>query len=1659
MALILFIRSPWGQDIIVNKATSYVSGKTSTKVSIDRLFVTFSGNLFLEGLFLEDLNGDTLIYSKNIETGVAIRPLISSGDIKISTLQWEGLRANINRDADKGTFNFDFLIDAFTEEEDDDDVTDKSPNDVDNAGEGSKFPRLTVGPINFKDFRIRYYDGELGVDLSADWDEIRVRLDEIDLNKMNFGIDEFSIIGSKIDYRQFKAFPEPEESTDSDLPLPLLVLERFNIKQANWKFHSIPDGIEANLDIGDFWVELPEADLEQQKILLKSFGLHDSDINIKMVSGTESPSSSEQSVSDSIPFEWPDWFIELSDFDFKNNNFSYQSDNARLVRGEFNPDFIKFEGLNLQAHGIFLKDKKTGLNLDEFSFRDHSGLDLKRLSFELKVDDEKIILDNLRFSANSTNLEAGMRLDYTSIDQLINNPDRSSFELNLKSFQTDASIALFFVPELGQENYFKEIRKKGISASGHLRGDMQDLEIPNFKASYGKHTSFLLNNLTLTNYTDVEQLYVDLYKFEFQSKERELVALLAEFDIDFDIPQNISLTANAKGSIHQLHADASLKSSDGNAFFKADFEDKTNIQLKTSVELQELDLGKILQIPELKPISLKMTAEGEGSNLYDFQGFLDTEISQLQWADYDLSALVFKVEAKDTVADLLLSIDKEIIDVQFEARARLDTINPELTFMLDLKNLETQAMRLTAQDINARMKLGGKISGSMDDLRAEIKLEDAFMYYDRQAYPIGHIDLEARLSDSLTTLKLDSDFLKGEAEANSSAQVLGNAMQSYFSELVTGEADSLQNKSVKAKAEFQFKPTPFIDQLLVAGIEELDTVSFTFNFDAALASLQTQIYLPNLEYTDAKIRSFELDLDGDSNSLSLSAGFKELLYGPIDMGETRVIGTFKENDIKFAFLSLLDDDPIIDLKSVLKLSGDTLVYHIDPEGLIFNSRAWQIPESNAVYYAENHLRFEDFVFSRNNQELKLSNEILSTDEEHVGVQFKDFNLSTFTSFLNQENPIVKGTANGEFTAVNLWEAVGVLADFKVSNLEVLEIPLGVLSIDAEARTLKEYDFKLALKEGMLDLDLDGVIEASAESSRLDLELRLNEFQMAMIEKLAGDELRNTQGFLSGKVNVTGSMQDPVYDGVLDFNDVSLVVSQLNNKFSVTDDKIRVDNLGLYFEDFDIRDESGQEFNIDGKIDTEDFSEIGLDLKIRSENFQVLNSTRSDNDLFFGRANISLDMDVKGTTELPKLDVQLKINNGTNFTFIIPESQLDVVERTGVVIFVNHADPYDLLNKRETEISTRGLVGYDVKANLQIDPQAIFNVIVDERTGDNLRLQGEADLNMLMNPNGDISLSGRYEVKSGHYELNLYNLVNRRFELAEGSSVIWNGDPLDANLNLRAIYNVRTSAAELMQAQLSGSGADTRSQFRQVLRFQVYLNIGGELLQPQISFDLDIQEQDRGAFGGAVYSKIQQINEEEDEVTKQVFALLVLNQFFPTMGNDGSSGGSVNIARSSVSQVLSSQLNALSDRLFGESGFSLDMDLDSFTDYENGGAEDRTQLNLAARQRLMDDRLIISVGGQMDVEGGARERAGQGDALFGDVSLEYLLDEKGRWRAKAYRRNQFESVIDGQLIVTGISFIFNREFNALKDLWRQREVDEAIEEEDLELIDDLDEIEY
>ncbi|MDN6280589.1 MAG: translocation/assembly module TamB, partial [Psychroflexus sp.] len=207
---------------------------------------------------------------------------------------------------------------------------------------------------------------------------------------------------------------------------------------------------------------------------------------------------------------------------------------------------------------------------------------------------------------------------------------------------------------------------------------------------------------------------------------------------------------------------------------------------------------------------------------------------------------------------------------------------------------------------------------------------------------------------------------------------------------------------------------------------------------------------------------------------------------------------------------------------------------------------------------------------------------------------------------------------------------------------------------------------------------------------------------------------------------------------------------------------------------------------------------------------------------------------------------------------------------------------------------------------------------------------------------------------------------------------------------------------------------------------------GELTRPKLNFDLGMPEDERGAIGGSVYSRIRQLNQQEDQLNKQVFSLLVLSKFYPESGSDGSEGGIATMARDNLNDALSDQLNMFSDKLTKNTGIDLNFGVNSYTDYQGESAQDRTDLAISAKKKLFNDRVVVEAGSEVNVQGD--KRPGEENPVIGNVSIQYLLTKNGRWRIKGFRKSEYENVIDGQVFVSGIALIFTREFNKFKELW-------------------------
>ncbi|MDB5013211.1 MAG: hypothetical protein JWQ25_1413, partial [Daejeonella sp.] len=472
--------------------------------------------------------------------------------------------------------------------------------------------------------------------------------------------------------------------------------------------------------------------------------------------------------------------------------------------------------------------------------------------------------------------------------------------------------------------------------------------------------------------------------------------------------------------------------------------------------------------------------------------------------------------------------------------------------------------------------------------------------------------------------------------------------------------------------------------------------------------------------------------------------------------------------------------------------------------------------------------------------------------------------------------------------------------------------------------------------------------------------------------------------------------------------------------------------------------AGNNAVVDGTVFTTNYTDYKLGLDITTDNFKAVSSTKKDNKLFYGDVYLSSNLRLRGDVASPQVDGSLKINDKTVFTIVIPQSSPGVQEREGIVEFVDFSGPKSLtaLTSKLDTLNNSDITGMDVAVNIEVDSNAVFNVIVDEGTGDFLRVQGDAQLTAGIDPSGKVSLTGTYVLSEGAYNLS-FNFLKRRFDIQRGSTITWTGDPLSANIDVTAQYTANTAPIDLIQAQSNQTPADL-NRYKQKLPFEVALNIKGEMMKPDISFGVSLPTNRNYNVSkdvtDLVQTRLTQLQAEPSELNKQVFALLLLGRFVQEnpFASSGGGGGINSIARNSVSSILSDQLNKLTENLI--QGVDIDFNLVSTDDYTTGAMQNRTDLNVGLSKRLLSDRLKVSIGSNFELEG-PRNSNQSSNNLAGNIAVDYQLSKDGRYMLRAYRKNEYQGVVEGYLIETGVGFIVTLDYTQFKEIFARRSAED------------------
>ncbi|WP_228850534.1 translocation/assembly module TamB domain-containing protein [Aegicerativicinus sediminis] len=1613
----MFIRSPWGQGIIVNKIVTYITDKTGTEVSIDKAYLSFGGNLVAEGIFLEDTKEDTLVYSKYLEVNLPIWPIISNHEIAIKNVNWEGLRANVIRKDSLQGFSFQFLVNAL--------ATQDSTTTV--ADTNAVAYSFSIGEVDLTDIKVVFNDAVSGMNSNYRIGSLQAEMEKMDLDGLQFDVSNVNLKHSDIEI----SLIQPQDTTSSeDSPLPFFLFEHIAFETVNFHFNSELDDLNLNLELEKLSGSIVAINLEDPKYTIDHIELLNSKIVLNLSTNgiTEDPKSTPASNQE---FTWPPIALEINRADFENNYFELTNGKSPNIKGEFNPNNIKLAELNLEFNELILKEGLVKTNINEANFNEQSGLTLNELVGNVIIDENNIELKNLNLSLNNSKLRGDLLVTYDDLNQFISNPETGYLNVNIPNFNINPELATYFQKDLSENANFKKIQIHTISGRINANGAFSKIDLRNTQVNWGPETSLQLSGI-ISNPSNPETLAYEINSLEAVTTPKDLAVFLDTTQMGISLPKQLLLKGEAKGTSEEIIANLTLKTDQGNAIVNGKFGFGDIIDFNSGIEFQNIQLQNLLKNEQLGPLTATIQANGIGNNINTLDARLKATIDSLNLKNYKIKDLELSGSFEKGKGHLKSEYKDDNVNLNLSSYVVLDSINTEAFLTLDVIGVNLQSLGLVTRDIRAGFILNADFKGNSENYDVAAVIDRGIVVYDNSSYLLGDVSALAHVQPDTTSLQINNKILNLDLESNSEPVHLTEALKthlySYFYRDVS-RIDSIQNP-VNVKVRGRLSSDPVIDKVFFVNLRDLDTITLSMDFAEKERKLVANVNAPHINYNGYELDSLLLDVNTDKELFDFNLNFKEIKAGPLDIQKTVITGVQQNNEMELVFKAFNNDTTMMYVNSKISGNRDELIYTVNPKDLTFNFKPWNIPETNQFTYTPTQLGFTDFMLTRNEQSIGFRDDLQNISQEHIALVFNNFDIQEVLDYLNPNDEIAKGILSGELVFEKPMTDTGIVADISIQNLELLDTSFGTLTFEGDALGGNRYDFNLDTQGGDVILTLAGDYITQNETSNLDLKLDIHEFKMKALEGLSLGAIKDGQGDFTGEFAVNGSFLEPQYSGNLHFTNAQFTLTALNAPFTLENEILQVNNNLIEMDNFTVKDAKNNTLVFNGEIGTETYLNPTFNLSIKADQFEAMNSTKEDNDKFYGLAVISADVDIQGDIQIPIITGNAQVKDVTNITYVMPSASVNMEERDGVVVFVNKDNPNSILTQNQEELAE--VTGFDISANFNIENDANFTIVINEQSNDNFNVHGNGEFTYRMKPNGRMTLSGIYEINGGHYEMSLYQLVNRRFELMPGGQIRWSGNPFDAELRIKAVYEVEASASPLMGPSLSGVDPNLKNQFRQSLPFYVYLNIDGELMRPDISFDLDMPEDNRGSIGGQVYGRIQQVNEQEGELNKQVFSLLVLNRFYPSSGNDGGSGGFDNFARDNINEAISDQLNAFSDSVLGNAGVDVSFNLDTFTDYQGSSPQERTQLDIAARKKFLNDRLTIEVGSEVDIQG--QDQSQQGNPVIGNFSILYDITEDGRYQIKGFRKNAYENIFDGQVIMNGIALIFTQEFNKFSELW-------------------------
>ncbi len=1415
----------------------------------------------------------------------------------------------------------------------------------------------------------------------------------------------------------------------SKLPKAKVIVQAIDIQSGTVDTQDLIAEMRIKGSIGDFHLKADAIDLLRQTVDINEASLSLADIDIEMQDTTVVDTTESESVS---------WTINLENIEVRDTKLAFHLPGDTMsVRGNVESLTVDAGCLQLEE-GIYSINKVELVASSLFYDMNYEprtdGFDYNHIA----LSDIAIGVENIRYTADSLSLylancetveKSGLALSQLRTHFLMHNdgmelPDfkmatphsvaEAEARLGWDALEAgcgghlEASLAV----EMGREDvgvFVPDVAgmlpDAPIILTTKVEGNVDKLELPHCHFSIAPMVDATVTGVA-SNLLDMDNLGFNI-DLNMDTYDLSMVNEIAELDSSVVFPQ-MHLEGTAAMEHGYCIADLTLQQAEGRVDMKASYDLNTE-GYTAGIDIRNLQLQNFLPNDSLRNLSASLSASGVGTDVFSKGMKLSAvmRLDTLGYGAYEVGnvQLLAKLEKGYGMVDLYS--DNRLLRAQACVEAELSDNVTLAGFNLNVNHIDLYDLGLVDKPFaasllmhmegNSNLKDTHNLEGNFQSIEFVLKdtiihpldLRLAFYMHPDSLYAMaesGDMKIEMGSGEGLDSLlakcgRLANELTRQFTEFEIDQMRLKRMLPYAAAHLSCGASNPLHNtlyalmgyKFESLSIDLESDPEDGLSAMgevlrLNTGGVELDTIRCQL-FQDSVGVVNLNAHVENNERNRQVV--FSTDLIGGVTATGVSA---EVIF----CDENKRTG--------------------VDLGAAVNVGNGGITLKLLPKNPIVAYHTFTLNDDNYIYLGKDHkVRANVELVSDDGTGLKLYSSPNENALQDLTLSIYDLNLGELTSVIPYA-PDVRGVMGGEFHLLLEEEQLSVSADAGVTDLAYEGAPLGTIGLKVKYQPAADGTQSV---EGVMSHDGNNVMSLSGtydpnDGGSIDAEASMRQLPLSLANGFIPDQMAGLDGYVEAKLAVKGPLSAPLINGILYTDSMRIYSDMYSLDFSIPDDTLAIVDNYVSLNRIEAYSSGKSPLVIDGSIDCRQFDNIGLDLSIVANEFEVMNAPKTQKAVAYGKVYVDMDASLTGTLNDMSIRGGLTVLGNTDVSYVLTDSPLSNDDQLAEL--VEFIDFNDTIAVDTTQIVPPQNI--DIQMELGIEQTAQVHCLLSNDGSNCIDLEGGGDFTMGYNSLDGLTLFGRYMVVSGEMNYSIMVLSLKDCTIKSGSYVEFTGEVMNPRLNLSASERVRSTVYENSVPRTVG--------------FDVGVSITQTLENMGLEFTLEAPED------LTISNELATLTAEGR--SKVAVTLLVTGMYIT---DEGSSSGSLN-ASDALNSFLQSQISSISNKALNTIDINFGVDN---TNTASGGTQ--TDYNFSFAKHFWGNRISIIIGGKVST-GDEVENTGQ--SIIDNVSIEYRLDRSATRYVRVYYDKSTESLLEGEITEMGAGIVLRRKSNKLGELF-------------------------